>query len=67
MTAVGIETIPTAWDDERDSTFFRLVESLFTPAFTHGADVLLASYDDVHCQPAVQVRRPAPHNQRSER
>ena len=40
-----IETIPQQWDDERDARFFRLTAALFTPAFCHGAGVLLASYD----------------------
>lgn len=46
MNAIGIETIPTTWDDTQDGAFFRLIEGLFTPAFTFGAGVLLASYDD---------------------
>jgi hypothetical protein len=37
--------LPGAWDDIRDITFFRLTATLFPPAFTFGASVLLASYD----------------------
>ena len=34
------------WDEHRDGTFFRLTATLFAPAFTSGAGVLLASYDE---------------------
>ena len=40
-----IESVPTAWDDERDTAFFRIVAALFDPAFCLGAGVLLASAD----------------------
>jgi hypothetical protein len=39
------ESIPQVWDDERDSQFFRITASLFTPTYCYGASVLLASYD----------------------
>jgi len=45
MNAVGIESIPTTWIDERDVPFFRITASLFDPEFTLGATVMLASYD----------------------
>ena len=45
-----LESIPTAWDD-RDVCFFHCIFDLFPPAFTLGASVLLASYDD-SCAPA---------------
>ena len=45
MNAVGIETIPATWIDERDVPFFRIAASLFDPEFALGATVLLASYD----------------------
>jgi hypothetical protein len=45
MNAVGIETVPTTWIDERDVPFFRITASLFEPEFALGATVLLASYD----------------------
>jgi hypothetical protein len=48
-----VETVPAAWDDERDTTFFRIVVGLFSPAVTLGATVLLASYDAVELNPAV--------------
>ena len=40
-----LESVPTAWDD-RDVCFFRCIFDLFPPAFTLGASVLLASYDE---------------------
>jgi hypothetical protein len=43
----AIESIPTSWDDPRDTTFFRCTAQLFTPAFTLGATVLLASNDNL--------------------
>lgn len=46
MTSHLTETIPVTWDDARDGEFFRLAADLFTPSFTAGAGVLLASYDD---------------------
>jgi len=39
------ESIPQVWDDERDSQFFRITASLFTPSYCYGASTLLASYD----------------------
>jgi hypothetical protein len=38
-------SLVTTWDDQRDEAFFRCVAALFTPAYTAGATVLLASYD----------------------
>lgn len=46
MASIGTESIPTTWDDERDTAFFRITASLFPCEFTYGAGVLLASYDD---------------------
>jgi hypothetical protein len=40
-----LESIPTVWDD-MDVSFFRCIFDLFPQAFTVGASVLLASYDD---------------------
>lgn len=34
------------WDDDRDSTFFRITGDLFSHEFLAGASALLASYDD---------------------
>jgi len=41
-----VETVPTAWDDDRDGRFFRLVHDAFSPAFLLGGTVLLSSYDE---------------------
>lgn len=65
MTATGIERIPTTWDDERDSAFFRLVAGVFAPEFTYGAGVLLASYD-VEFDTAAAAQPPALHRQGTE-
>lgn len=46
MATTGTESIPTSWNDERDTAFFGIIASLFSCAFTYGAGVLLASYDD---------------------
>ena len=40
------ETMPQAWDTERDAAFFTITARLFDAAFVAGAGVLLASYDD---------------------
>jgi hypothetical protein len=40
-----LESIPTAWEDG-DVSFFHCIFDLFPQAFTLGASVLLASYDD---------------------
>lgn len=45
-TITQVETIPNTWNDERDGAFFHLVASLFTPEFSYGTGVLLASYDE---------------------
>jgi hypothetical protein len=44
-TTQNTESVPQAWDDRRDSDFFRIVASLFPPDFTYGASVLLAAND----------------------
>lgn len=36
----------TTWTAQRDEVFFRIVQSLFTPAWLSAAGVMLASYDD---------------------
>jgi hypothetical protein len=55
MTITRIENVPLIWDEPRDVPFFALTAWLFSPDFTYGAGVLLASYD-----PAV-----GDHGQRS--
>ena len=45
MTINRIENVPLTWDDLRDVPFFALTARLFSPDFTYGAGVLLASYD----------------------
>ena len=40
-----LESVPTTWEDT-DVCFFRCIFDLFPQAFTLGASVLLASYDD---------------------
>lgn len=39
-------TIRTDWTADRDEVFFRIVQSLYPPAWLSAASVLLASYDD---------------------
>lgn len=46
MAAYATETLPSSWDDERDTAFFRITAELFSCEFTSGAGVLLASYDE---------------------
>lgn len=46
------ESVPQTWDDQRDSDFFRIVVSLFSPDFAYGASVLLAA-NDVDVEEAV--------------
>lgn len=58
MTAAGTEALPTTWNDDRDGAFFRITATLFPPAFTSGASVLLASYDD-ECAPMASTPREA--------
>lgn len=48
MATYGTEDIPSSWDNDRDTAFFRITASLFSPEFTLGASVLLASYDDAY-------------------
>lgn len=45
MASTELETIPTAWSNENDGAYFRIVAHLFPAAFLAGATVLLASYD----------------------
>jgi hypothetical protein len=45
MSTTRIESIPQAWNDETDVAFFTIVARIFTPEFTYGAGVLLASFD----------------------
>jgi hypothetical protein len=45
MTVNRIENVPLTWDEPRDVPFFALTAWLFSPDFTFGAGVLLASYD----------------------
>ena len=45
MTITRIENVPLTWDDPRDVPFFTLTAWLFSPDFSYGAGVLLASYD----------------------
>jgi hypothetical protein len=45
MSVNYIESIPQTWDDKTDTAFFTIVARLFTPEFTYGASVLLATYD----------------------
>ena len=58
------ESLPETWDDVRDLAFFSITASVFPPAFTYGAGVLLASYDDEQVTPAPAlppIRVPAAH------
>jgi hypothetical protein len=58
-TVSTVSTVNTAAPfSETDEQFFRLVQSLFSPAFVFGASVLLASYDDEDSPyvPVEQVR-----------
>ena len=54
MATYGTEDIPSRWDDDRDTAFFRITASLFSPEFTYGASVLLASYDET-CEAPTPV------------
>ena len=51
-----LESVPTQWTSE-DEAFFDLVASVFDPAFTYGAGVLLATYDtaDLSDRPTTDV------------
>jgi hypothetical protein len=62
MAAVGTETLPTTWDDERDSAFFTITARLFSTEFTFGAGVLLATYDVPVDAPAVTGSQPVAPN-----
>lgn len=46
MTTIRLETLPTSWDDARDTPYFRIIARLFSAEFCLGASVLLASNDD---------------------
>jgi hypothetical protein len=59
-----LERIPETWNDERDSTFFRIVADLFPAAFVAGASALLSSYDDVSVPPYVETPEPATTDRR---
>jgi hypothetical protein len=48
------ETIPTTWDDVRDTAFFRVVAGVFDETFLYGAGVLLASYDPAYAYARVR-------------
>src|SRR4051812_12227279 len=39
------ETVPTVWDEKRESQFFGVVKDVLPPRFLFAAGVLLASYD----------------------
>ena len=54
MATYGTADLPSSWDDDRDTAFFRITASLFSTAFTFGASVLLASYDEA-CEAATPV------------
>ena len=54
MATYGTEDIPSRWDDDRDTAFFRITASLFSTEFTYGASVLLASYDET-CEAPTPV------------
>ena len=56
-TTNPLESVRVLWSDA-DETFFRIAAELFTPAFTMGAGVLLASYDPEPVAP--DPRRAAP-------
>ena len=51
MATYGTGDIPSSWDDDRDTAFFRITASLFFPGFTFGASVLLASSDEAREAP----------------
>lgn len=38
----------TPWTAQRDEVFFRIVQSLFSPAWLSAAGVMLSSYDDAN-------------------
>lgn len=54
MATYGSEDLPGSWDDDRDTAFFRITGPLFSSAFTFGASVLLASYDEA-CEPPAPI------------
>lgn len=54
MATYGTEDIPSSWNDDRDTAFFRITAALFSTEFTFGASVLLASYDE-GCEAAMPV------------
>lgn len=40
-----LESVPTAWEDTRDGSFFRVAAHLLDPAWVEGASGLLAAND----------------------
>lgn len=46
MSTSRTDILPTAWNHERDVTFFRITSRLFSSEYCLGATVLLATYDD---------------------
>ena len=57
MSTCRRETAPGAWDDARDTRFFRTTAGLFPPEVCLGATVLLSSYDD---DPVLPPSAPVP-------
>ena len=60
MCTTSSESVPQAWEDERDGCFFRITAHVFSPEFVYGAGVLLATNDDLEsvdsaCRCAVTV------------
>ena len=55
-TTNPLESVRVLWSDA-DEKFFRIAAELFSPAFTMGAGVLLASYDP---EPVAPDPRPTP-------
>ena len=64
MSTSRRETAPGAWDDARDTAFFRMTAGLLPPDVCLGATVLLASYDEEPVAapptPAVSPAGPRP-------
>jgi hypothetical protein len=59
MTINRIEDKPLTWDDSRDVPYFALTAWLFSPDFTYGAGVLLASYDPADSDESQSAARAA--------
>lgn len=45
LTSATAPVTAPSWSDDVDGVFFRVTAAIFSPAFTLGASVLLASYD----------------------